>query len=78
MSMAGLATTSAAAEHPPVSGLTKADCGDCHNAVSSHRVMHGPVAAGEGTAAAGVRTGQQVQAGFDVRVGPPPPAQRTG
>jgi predicted CXXCH cytochrome family protein len=47
MSMAGFATIAAAAEHPPVAGLTKADCGSCHDAVSSHRVMHGPVASGD-------------------------------
>jgi len=47
MSMAGFATIAAAAEHPPVAGLKKADCGSCHDAVSSHRVMHGPVASGD-------------------------------
>jgi predicted CXXCH cytochrome family protein len=47
MSMAGTAAMAAAAEHPPIAGLTKADCGGCHDAVSSHRVMHGPVAAGD-------------------------------
>jgi len=47
MSMAGFATIAAAAEHPPVAGLMKADCGGCHDTVSSHRVMHGPVAAGD-------------------------------
>ena len=40
-------TVAAAAEHPPVAGLARADCGGCHDAVVSHRVLHGPVAAGE-------------------------------
>jgi len=34
-------------EHPPVGALTGAECAGCHQPISSHRVLHGPVAAGD-------------------------------
>jgi len=37
----------AAAEHPPVTGMAKADCVGCHENVMSGTVLHGPVAAGD-------------------------------
>jgi len=40
-------TIAAAAEHPPVAALTKAGCDGCHEPVTSHRMLHGPVAAGD-------------------------------
>ncbi|HKB13904.1 MAG TPA: cytochrome c3 family protein [Vicinamibacterales bacterium] len=40
-------TIAAAAEHPPVKSLAKADCGGCHDPVVSHRMLHKPVASGD-------------------------------
>jgi predicted CXXCH cytochrome family protein len=37
----------AAAEHPPVKGMTQADCAGCHETVTSRTVLHGPAAAGD-------------------------------
>jgi len=45
--LCGRTLGAAAAEHPPVTGTTGPACVGCHETVTSRRVLHGPVAAGD-------------------------------